>query len=311
MTATAITRCLRFTAVSGLLLLIAPVLSTQAQQPDSRFQRVVTALQEGPESERRLFARAALTLLAELYMAEADLARHEARKPGGPGDASRWAMAVDQFSAEVLQLSQGLESAGELGLTPGRGVAPVVVTVGGQRVMLSHPRASEQSAYEQAVLESFCAGGRCARLLPSVGQAGPIPVTRQTVKVDWAFSGEGLACAFDGVSLRFSAGGPVSQVRGLCEQFHQELASLQLEMRWQTGQQVPIDWRELRIERRANDPEHIVRLNRPGDILLLRLPLLASNAGLFNAVGPWLRRRVEGESDVVLAIDAADYGLGN
>lgn len=298
------------TALLALILLLIAATTTHAQQTDSRFQRVVTALLESPENEKREFALTALTLLAELYIAEADLARHEARNSGSSGDTSRWAMAVDQFSAELLQLSQGLEAGGELSLTPGRGIAPVVVTVDGQRVMLSHPRAPEQSVYEQAVLESFCAGGRCSRLLPPASETGPIPVTRQSVKVDWAFSSDGLVCAFDGVSLQFAVGRPLAQVRGLCEQFHQELAALQLEMRQQARQQVSIDWRELRIERRANNPGHIVRLNPAGDTLLLRLPLLASSVGLFSAVQPWLHQRVGGVEEAVLSLDAADFGLG-
>jgi len=288
-------------------------LSQQTQEVQanglSRFQRTVHYLQDHPLEERADFAAAALAELAEVYMAEADLARAEAAQQEGSARAKLlgWSQAVDQYASQLLLVLDDVEQGFPVTLRPGL-QGPLTATVADRAIILGHPRADQQSAYEQRVLSDFCSNHDCERMTVTADQPRPIPASDMPVNTLWTFTDSGPVCSSDGVEVHFHNSRNLPILRGLCEQLVQELAVLAMNLAWQIRHGVTIDWSGLAISATPGRPEHLVRLNAAGDSILATLPLLSDSADLLSDIKPWLYARSTGAAPALISLDAAEYG---
>ncbi len=305
---------------AGCVLLLACLLSglaVQAQPPPeapplSRYQRTVQYLQHVPEAEQAEFAGTALGRLVEVYMAEADLARSEARAKAGVAAARLrgWAVAVDQYANQLLLVLDDLEQGFplELSVSP-QGQASL--TVAGRAVMLSHPRPGQQGAYEQEVLADYCARHDCLAITATAAAGESpqaIPMSAAQVSPRWTFTNAGPVCSYQGLDVQFGATRQLAALRDLCAQLMQELVGLAVELAWQRRHGVAVNWAALDIVATPGRPGHLVHLNLAGDSVLANVPLLAGSEGLLADIVPWLRARSAGEETATLQLDAADYG---
>lgn len=304
------------------LLLIAPLLMAAPGQAQlqavgdppalSRFQRTVLSLRESSPDDQAGFATQALGQLAEVYMAEADLARTQARGEQGKQAARLrgWSMAVDQYASQLMLVLDDVAQGYPVELLANR-EGSVSITVAGRAVILGHPRPGQQAAYEQQVLTDFCARYDCVGLTAGllVGEAvQPIPMTANPVSPRWTFTGTGPVCSNEGVTVRFDSTRQLAALRELCAQLMQELATLATELAWQGRHGVVVDWNELAITATPGRTGHLLRLNAPGDSILVTVPLLYGSPGLLDDIQPWLRARAAGERAPALELDAANYG---
>lgn len=276
----------------------------------SRFQRTVLYLQDTSTDEQADFTAAALSQLAEVYMAEADLARAEASRSQGKLRAKLlgWSIAVDQYANQLVLLMEDLEQGFPVALLQGREGA-VTVSVAGRMVILSHPRADQQAAYEQRVLAEFCGSNDCRSMTVVADQPEPIPVTTARVNPVWTFTEKGQLCTGDTIEIRFTTIENLGLLRSICAQLLQELSALAAELAWQARHGVEVDWSALTITATPGRPEHLVRLNGAGDSILLTVPLLFGNQNLLQDSKPWLRDRASGGESATMRLDAAKYGL--
>ena len=293
------------------VLIVAGVAGTHAGQASykgtqvhSRYQRVALALVDAPAEQRRAFAQIAITALAEVYIAEADLARSEARISDPDRDKLHWAGSVDRFTEKLLNLSDALQGEALVTVLANDLRGPVALAVGEHRLMLSHPRDRQQEVFEQAVLDSFCRMDNCAQLLPSIEDTRGVPVSSQAPLVEWEFTASGIVCSSEDLRLGFDSGVPTSRVKDFCQQIHLELSGLLRELRRQLNQGVVVDWAVLEVEQRSDQAGHLVRLNRAGDSVLLRLPVLSATPGFIDTLGAWFQQHAAGP----LEVQAADYG---
>ena len=289
---------------------VPPTVPVLADGPaGNRYTRTTRALTAAPPQWRSDFASKSLLLLAEIYLAESDLALREADDREG-ADASKlrgWSRAVAAYGEQLLLVLDDVELGFPVELLPlgDRGVA---LRIADRTVMLNHPRVDQQAAYEQRVLAGFCSVRDCDALTPPA-EPEPIPMTPPTVAVDWRFSDDGPVCRSGGVSIQFNSSANLSRVRPLCAQALQELLALELELRWQRRHGVEVDYGSLRISATPRRPEHLVQLNDTGDSMLLSLPLLHGSDGLLAAVSDWLYQRVEMASrSSALVLDADQFG---
>ncbi|WP_157976611.1 hypothetical protein [Parahaliea mediterranea] len=278
----------------------------------SRYEQIVQALGGAQEEERRLFASLALQGLVEVYYAEADLARREAAEDKATRARQAWAFSVERYTETLLQLEArlaGAQSAVAVKILPGiAGDVPMLV-IDGERVMLSHPRKAEQPVYEHQLLNAFCQQVDCSQWQPLGAPVAPLPAEPPPVVVEWNFSPAGLRCSYREVTLLFAGKSPAQQARSLCEQLFSELASLEEELRWQIWRGVSVDWQQLAIRPRVGEAGHSVIVNARGDVLLMRLPILAANRNLLTALLAWLQGVVDGEALPPLELRAEDYGI--
>lgn len=278
--------------------------------PQSRYQRTAQYLHEASGAEQADFAAAALGLLVEVYMAEADLARTEARdrRDSEAAGLRTWALAVDRYANQLLLVLDDLEQGFPLTLQTNREGA-VSITVADRMVMLSHPRPGQQGVYEQQVLADFCGRHDCiAMTAPDAESPRPITVTAGRVSPSWTFDGTGAVCSHQGLQLRFGSTRQLAALRDLCAQLMQELSSVAVELAWQQRHGVAINWAALDIVATPGRPGHVVHLNLAGDSVLVTVPLLAASDGLLADVVPWLRARASGQDPGVLQLDAESYG---
>ncbi len=291
-------------ALFCILVCIAPLLAAQAGA--TRFQRTVEALQLAQPELRGRFATIALVQLAEVYMAEADLARRQAEDSSEPPKLRGWSRAVDRYAAQLVLVLEDIETGFPVEL---RNHSHEVssVAVGGRVVMLAHPRLDQQSVYERDVLQAFCTGQTCARLTAQLEGHAPLPVAT-AIKPRWDFGPDGPVCSYRGVSLAFAAGGRLGDQRSLCEQLLQEMESLALELAWQQRHGVEVDWAGLSSRSIPGKPLHVVTLNAAGEAILLPLPLLHSTPGLLPRLLPWLQARHLRDSDATVSLDAGELG---
>lgn len=287
----------------------AQILDQDAPETWSRFQRTALFLEQSPPDEQADFATKALTQLIEVYLAEADLARAEGTAAEGSVRARLlgWSQAVDQYANQLLLLLEDIDEGYPVTVLQSR-EGSVTVLVAGRAVMLGHPRADQQAAYEQRVLAEFCARRDCQRMTAVADKPRPIPVSTSRVKPRWVFTEQGPLCEHGGIEVRFSGTDNLAFARSTCGEFLQEAAALAAEIAWQVRHGVAVDWPELTISPTPGKPEHLVRLNAAGDSLLLTLPLLFGSPGLLEDLTPWLRDRWSGAESVRLHLKAADYG---
>ena len=275
----------------------------------SRFQRTVHYLQESRPEERADFAAAALAELTAVYMAEADLARAEAAEQelAERGKLLGWSQAVDQYANQLLVVLDDVEQGFPVSLRPSP-QGPVTATVADRAVILGHPRADQQAAYELRVLTDFCSNHDCEPMTVTAINPEPIPASAMRVTTLWTFTGSGPVCSSDGIEVRFHSSQNLPILRGLCEELVQELAALAMDLAWQIRHGVAIDWDGLIISATPQRPEHLVRLNAAGDSILASLPLLYDSTDLLSDVVPWLYARATGATPELIRLDAAEYG---
>ncbi len=273
----------------------------------SRYQRtIVSLLTTAPELQAD-FASTALRELAEVYMAEADLARREALEQEGGSKLRGWSKAVDQYATQVSLLLEDIE----LGLPvvlQHNGVESITVMVGGRAVILSHPREDQQVAFEQRVLRDFCRRNDCMILTAETETLEPIPVSASQVKPVWTFTVAGPVCSHDRIQVLFTGAANLARSRGICKQLLQEMMTLSDEIAWQRRHGVSVQWHELSIRATPQRPEHMVLLNNAGDSILVTIPLIYGSPHLLEDIVPWMRDRAGIKEPVAIQLDAARYG---
>ena len=299
-----------------LLLLAAAPFSPHAEAEtaawtSSRFHRTVLYLDKSAAEERAAFAIAALSQLAEVYMAEADLARARAQRNQGNDRAKLygWSVAVDGYANQLLLLLDDIEEGYPVKLLQSREGA-VTVRVAGRAVMLGHPRPGQQAAFEQRVLADFCAGNDCRRMTASASEVGmqSVPLSGAPVNPNWSFSERGSLCAHGGIELLFDSANELAASRQFCKELLREAADLAAEISWQERHGVVVDWSALSITSTPRGPQHLVGLNDSGDSVLISTPLLFSSPGLLDDLKPWLQGQSSGAQGVTVQLSAASYG---
>ena len=273
----------------------------------SRFQRTVSALHSASDGQRADFAGTALVALTEVYAAEADLARNEARRDEIDPKLMGWSLAVDQYANQLLLVMEDIEQGYPVTISSAR-EETVSISVAGRVVILSHPRAAQQAAFEQRVLLDFCVRTDCEAFTAADREPEPIPVSAGQVRPDWAFTQSGPVCTHKGIVLGFSAGGDLPHARDICERLLQEALTLGNEIAWQRRHGVSVDWDSLSFRPTPRRPQHQVLLNEAGDSILATLPLINGSGDLLQDLVPWLRNRFSGEPSVTLRLQAAHYG---
>ncbi|MBP6683440.1 MAG: hypothetical protein KA159_08985 [Halioglobus sp.] len=292
----------------------AQALEESAPVALSRFERTVAYLQRAPAEQQTDFAITALAELVAVYMAEADLARAGSARPGGSPRSTLqgWAVAVDEYANQLLRVLDEVEQGQAVSLRLSH-LGPAVVTVADRVVILGHPRADQQGAFEQQVLADFCSRHDCGPVTTAAAtnaRPEPIPVTVVRVNPVWAFAATGQTCSIDELQVFFnnSSNRNIATLRGICEQFVQELAALANELAGQQGYGVAIDWDGLALTATPGRPEHLVRVNAAGDSVLVTAPLLFASPKLLADIRPWLAARVGGKPAPAVRLDAASYG---
>ena len=271
----------------------------------SRFQRTVLALQAAGPDARSRFATIALSELAEVHMAEADLARKEALESPTEGKLVGWSGAVDRFASQLLLVLEDIDQGYPVGLDLQREGA-VAVHSGGRLVLLTHPRMRQQPAFEQRVLEAFCSRNDCTGLTARSPPEEAIPLYAGQVTPTWSFTERGRVCSHAGISVHFASGSDLAALRDICRQFHAEVSALLTEIAWQQLHGANIEWPELSTSPTPGQPEHLVRLNTEGDSVLVSLPLLHASPELLQLLTPWLQAR-SGGGRAELAIDGSRW----
>lgn len=278
-------------------------------QERSRFVRTVQYVQHSCVDDRAKFTEVALTQLIAVYMAEADLARADAahKEPAGRGKLLGWAQAVDQYTNQLLLLLDDVEQGFPVSVRLDQ-QGLLTAFVADRAVILGHPRAAQQSAYEMRVLTEFCNVHDCQRMSVATSQAQPIPDADMRVAPLWNFTAGGPVCIYDAIEVQFQNTQNMPIKRGLCAALMQEIATVAVELAWQGRHGVVIDWAALAISATPGRLEHSVSLNKVGDSVLAQLPLLFSNASLLADISGWLSARTGGKTPAVIRLNADDYG---
>ena len=275
---------------------------------ESRFQRTTRYLQDASPEMRAEFATSALRELAEVYMAEADLARKQAEDQGNGSKLRGWSIAVDQYAGQIALLLADIGLGLPVELRENEKEA-VTVVVADRATILSHPRVDQQATYEQRVLLDFCGRSDCKLLTAQAAAAPqPIPVSASQVNPIWKFTERGPVCSHAGIELSFSGVRNLARSRATCQQLLQEVMTLINEIAWQQRHGVTVQWQAIAIHATPDRPEHVVQLNGMGDSVLATLPLIHSSPELLPDITPWLQDSVQSKKPAALQLDAARYG---
>lgn len=300
-----------FVLQCGTVQSVEPSDDNPVEAAASRYQRTVFGLESAPDEWRSEFAGVALMHLAEIYLGEADLARSEREESLNVAKLDGWSRAVADYADQLILVQQDVETGFPVEVFA-RFPDEASLRVAGRTVILNHPRADQQAAYEQGVLQDFCGRRDCFSLTaPDVEPGGtpePIPVSAPVVTPRWHFTERGLVCSLNSFQLRFGKAADLARARPLCTQLLQEMTILAMEIRWQQRHGVAVNWEVIVIKATPQRPQHMVILNEGGDSLLLSLPLLYAQPALRKDIYPWLQAIVGGKVPGALALDASTYG---
>ncbi len=297
-------------ALALALTLATPRADASAEpQPSgsSRYQRTVQSLQLAQPELLPAFAETALAELAAIYLAEADLARSEARESAAAAKLMGWSLAVEAYAQDMLVLLEEVQAGLPVSLWSGPHEA-ARLSVAGRLIILSHPRATQQGEFEQRVLMDFCSRVDCSPLTAEGAESRPVPVSASLVTPAWSFAPGSAVCSHRQLSLRFRGSGDLARQRSLCHQLFQELALLANELAWQRRHGVAVEWEALSIYPVPRQPEHVVTLNAAGDSILASVPLLHSTPGLLSDVTPWLRAAHDNRPVPAVELEPGRYG---
>jgi hypothetical protein len=188
------------------------------------------------------------------------------------------------------------------------GEQSLAITVADRTVIVSSPRLTQQSAFEQEILLDFCTQHSCEQSSPASAAQQSLPAPTVHVRPDWTFSAQGSVCAYQGIEVRFDSQKNLANSRHICEQFLREVMTLTDELAWQQRHGVAIEWEDLDIQATPHRPEHMVGLNAIGDAVLVSIPLLYRSPGLLQDVLPWIRARLSNQQEVSMELNADHYG---
>ena len=289
------------------MLNAAQISVAQESIGQTRFQRTVQHLQDASPELRGEFATIALTNLSEAYIAEAQLARKEAGATGHNANLGSWSTMVDYYARQIPMLVADIEAGLPVRLTLG-GEQSLAITVAERTVIVSPPRLTQQSAFEQQILSDFCAQQSCEQFSPGSTAPQSLPAVTVHIRPDWTFSAQGSVCAYQGIKVRFASQKNLANSRPICEQFLREVMTLTDELASQQRHGVAIEWENLDIQATPHSPEHVVGLNAIGDSVLVTVPLLYRSTDLLQQVLPWIRQRLSNQQEVSIEVDADRYG---
>jgi len=299
----------------SLLLCCLPPFTAVARQPapkpptaavTSHITRLAAALVDAPESMRADFAVAAIAEMVADYNEEATRARREARSHTGDRDLGRWAVAVDTYAAKLAAIAGAVTPATPVTVALGAGNS-ISLDIDGTPVLVSSPRVREQSAFEQRVLDRFCALYPCDELIAEYRPVQPAAAATDA-ETHWSFSQQaGPTCSTgDGLEFQFQDMTDIGRKRKACGMIVAELNALAAALEWNLSNGSRIDWNRLTIHALPGEEEHQVELAGDGSTLRLPLPALAATPGLFELVRPWLAAKVGGRPGYRLVVINAE-----
>ncbi|MDX1698639.1 MAG: hypothetical protein R3308_10150, partial [Thiohalobacterales bacterium] len=184
----------------------------------SRYDKTVMYLQTSDTQSRVGFARIALELLTLAYLEEAEIAREDEEGSPGERNLGAWAAAVERYARQFGLMLDDLDLGLPILLAREAGDA-ISLNVAGRKVILSHPRPSQQAVFEQRVLQEFCGLHACEEFARDHAATTPIPMSAGSVRPRWVFTGDGPSCTLDGLSIRFATTVDLSRARPFCVDF--------------------------------------------------------------------------------------------
>lgn len=255
----------------------------------SRFERIIIALRDAPPEWRTEFASLSVSQLADAYRAEAGLARQE----NSPEKFKlfKWANAVDQFADQLLLIQSEIDRGEPVDIAL-ENESSAIVTVGNEKVMLTHPRPEQQNIFEYNLLEKYCQAVPCDELL--IHRAIERNETTQAVPPEpqWSFTVDSRFCAYDGIRINFPLATDVPAMRKICSQVFREAENLLEKIRDQINRSVRVEWQYVMLEPMQSEQGQILKLNRAGDAVPLDGPFEYLHDELLKAVIPWLVAKV-------------------
>ena len=279
-------------------LAAVPLAVAAADQPAdiSRLGQLAGILNQQTPAVREDFARVAIEEVVMSLQLESELAQMENAQAGKD---RRWSAATRQFARQLALAADSLDTSTHIRLSVGM-EHTVFIHLDDRLVVLSNPRAEEQTEMERRIIERFCSAQPCQQwLAPGTSPAqGPL-TSRPPV---WTFADGGIySCSnSEGLSLQFSVLQNMAANKQFCQQLFSELFTLASDLRDRLYNGEEIDWRHLHIESAPGDDHQRVVLNQQGEVIWLVLPTCAAQPRLFAALLPWLKDRVHGVGDALV-----------
>jgi hypothetical protein len=287
--------------ITGCVLLLPVAAGTERTL--SLFNRIAVAISREAEPVRTDFALIAIAEMTAAHMAEAERARQDAHAAKNPRELARWAGAVENYAAQLAAVGETLTPETVVDVSIGHDNS-VYLNIAGRPLVVGTPRASEQTEFEQRIIERFCAAHRCDDIVADLE-----PVVRPKVHGQpptWSFSqNAGPTCSSaDGLELQFRTMQDLGRKRDICSRLMAELNELLTAMNAETGIGVRIDWNRVEIRGSPNDDQQAVVLNGQGDTLQIAVPGLTAVPDFLRQSLPWVAARLKGERYHLVLLNA-------
>jgi hypothetical protein len=296
-------------ALAGLALAWPLLAHTGERAASENIHLLGKRLQDAPPALRSDFALAVLSELIPVYRREAVRARSEFQRTSTHRDSSRWAAAVDALVRDLQRLLEGLSPETPVQVTA-QDPQTLYVIVDGNPVLLTGPRANENTLLEQGVMERFCSRNDCNDLVGDRQLEASVVGHSESAAL-WRFNDPaGPVCASgDGLELQFRNDTNLREKRQACTEIMAELNVLANRLRSRIRSGKAVDWNRLAVDPTAGTDLQRIILDGAGDYVLMSLPSLERAHTLFVQILPWLAARV-GDKRYNLVILNTETKLG-
>ena len=302
--------CLLLCGALGCLALARPSLADVRQLAAAdTIDLLAKRLQDAPMVLRSDFARAVLSEVILAYGQEASRARSEFRRTSFHTDSSRWTAAVDALVRDLQRLLEELLPSTPVQVSA-QDAEALYVIVNGNPVLLAGPRAIENAALKQRVIDRFCSRNDCNDLIGDTQSQAAVAEHPESTAL-WRFDDPGgpVCASGDGLELQFRSDANLEEKREACTRIMAELNLLANWLRSGIRNGKTVDWTRLGMHPTTGTDLQRIVLNGEGDYVLMSLPALQKAQKLFSQILPWLAARV-GDKRYNLVILNADTKLG-
>lgn len=256
----------------------------------SRLGQLALRINQQSAAVREDFARVAIEEVVISLQFESELAQLQAQSSS---KNRRWSAATRDYARQLAIIAKTLSENSQIRLSVGR-EQTVFIYLDDRMVVLSNPRAEEQTDMERRIIERFCSAQPCQEWQAAEVLTATAPLTPRPPV--WTFGdGGNYSCSNgEGLILEFSDMLHMAEKKAFCQQLFSELYTLINALRARLYQGEKIDWNELQIQGVPGDDHQRVLLGTQAEVMWLVLPTCAAQPQVFARLQPWLKSRAHG-----------------
>lgn len=266
---------------------------TQQRIQITRFDDVVAHISNADAIDQARFAKIAIALMIATYETELEHAAVDA--PGASENEQRWRAGTRLYIDRLERIAASIHAASMVRIIQEVHGA-IRLIIDGEQVMLSAPRPSNQSSFEQSIAENVCRMAFCPRRGTTVEERAAERSAALTSSWVFAQKSPPRYLSSDGLQCLFEDNRHLILKKNACVNLVYEIRLLKEAIATLRVNGKIIDWQHLHID--TNGPGNPVKVTyrSNGSFIRLHLPHLRRAKAVWRDAIPWIKATLQGRN---------------